>query len=333
MKQPRTNKAATSVQERWLSLLLLCLLILIAGTILALQSRYDAGKWQEQSQPEALPQRTGVVQDTIEGLKPLLLGEKYDATTLSDKINGKADLYLAAGFKQLETMRFGLTSDPGRWMERYVYHMESHHGAYAVFSAQRRPDVVPLDLGGYAYLAANGLFVVHGSFYMEIIAAEVSDEMHSRTLDLARTFVAGQKVAYPPLEELALFPDQDRVSNSRILIAADAFGLDGLNWVFTCRYAEAGHEATAFISKRASVTEAGDLARAFSAYWQEYGGETVAHSKTWMNVKVQTILDNYEIVWSQGEYLLGVHEATDLDFGLALADRLRQAVREGRHAP
>lgn len=333
MNKTRIPKSVISTKERRLSLFLLCFLILIAGTILALQSRYDAGRWREQSQPEALPQRTGVAQDTIEGLKPLSLGEKYDATTLSDKINGKADLYLTAGFKQLESRRFGLTSDPGRWMERYVYHMDGYRSAFAVFSAQRRTDIQPLKLTAHAYLSANGLFMVHGPFYVEIIAAEVSEEMRAGAVKLARTFTEARKVEVSPLDELALFPKRGRVTNSRMLNADSVFGLDGLNWVFTCRYAEAGHEATAFISKRASVAEAGDLAQAFSAYWQDYGGETVAHSKTWANVKVQTILDNYEIVWVQGEYLLGVHEATDLDFGLALADRLRQAVRESRHAP
>ena len=63
----------------------------------------------------------------------------YDSISLSDKINGKAELYLAAGFARLETQRFALTDNPGQWMERYLYDMGQHANAFSVFSAQRRP--------------------------------------------------------------------------------------------------------------------------------------------------------------------------------------------------
>jgi hypothetical protein len=307
---------------------LLGLLVLIAGVIVAYQYRYDPAQWREAAQTADGLQSPVPASDSIDGLTSLSIMEHYDAANLSDKINGKAELYLAAGFKQLESRRFALLSDPGRWMERYVYHMEGHRSAYAVFSAQQRPDVESLELGQYAYLAANGLFMVHGPFYVEIIAAEVSDEMRAKAIELAQSFVAGHTVVAPPLVELALFPEQGQVPNSRMLVAAGAFGLEGLNGVFTCRYAEAGREATAFISKRSSATEAGDLAQAFIGYWRDYGGEAVALPSTWMGLKAVTILDNYELVWVHGDYLLGVHEATDLEFGLELAGRLRQALRE-----
>lgn len=333
MNTTLTKKVAPSARERWLSLFLLALMALIAGLVLTLQSRYDVGQWRELE--NSVSQRLVDKPATLgaDGLKPLSAGEQYDAGTLSDKINGKADLYLSAGFKQLETQRFGMSSDPGRWVERYIYLMDGFRNAFAVFSMQRRSDVEPLDLGLHAYSAGNGLFLVHGPYYLEIIAAEVSDQMRARAIDLARAFIAGHPVTSFPLTELALFPDNNQVPNSRILNAASVFGLEGLNWVYTNRYAANGEEATLFISRRASRSDASGLALAFNAYWRDYGGEAVVLPKNRLDFRTVTILDNFEIVWVQGDYLLGVHEATDLEFGLGLAEQLRQAVREGYHGP
>lgn len=333
MTRSRNKKRTTSVLERHLSLFLLGLLTLIAGAVFIIQSRYDAGQWREQGSIEDSQPVAASDEDSTDGLKPISAPEQYDATNLSDKINGKADLYLTAGFKDMESRRFGLSSNPGRWMERYVYRMDGYRSAYAVFSVQRRTDVEPLDLGGHAYVAGNGLFLVHGRYYLEIIAAEVSDEMLAQAVALAEAFINKHPVASEPMPALLLFPKQDQVPHTTILNAASTFGLDGLDWVFTSQYAADGHEATAFISRRESAVEADALASAFVSYWRDYGGEAVVLPEARAAYQAITILDNYEVVWVQGEYLVGVHEATDLEFGMRLAEQLRQTVREGRHDP
>lgn len=317
------------MKERRLCVFLLGVLVIIAGVVMVLQSRYDVSAWRELSK-EGSPSSANISPPVaVEGLQPLSGIEIYNPTTLSDKINGKAELYLAAGFKQLETQRFGLARDNSRWMERYVYQMEGYRNAFAVYSAQRRSDIQPLRWTGHAYMASNGLFMVHGPFYVEIIAAEVSEEMSARAADLARTFIAAHEVTWDPMVELTFFPVQGRVANSRVLNAADTFGIAGFNWVYTCRYAESAHEAVAFISRRVSNDKAKQLAQLFIDQWRQYGGEDVALTDAYDGVQAVTILDNYELVWVQGNYLAGVHEATNLEFGLRLAVTLRRAILEG----
>ncbi len=333
MNQTPNPVQSPSILERWLSVFLLGVLVLIVGAVLVLQRRYDAGEWREQAKKGNAHPLADLVSPSIEGLKALSAIEIYDASTLSDKINGKAELYLAAGFKQLESRRFGLSADTTRWMERYVYRMANYRSAFAVFSGQRRADVQLLEMGSHAYTAANGLFLVHGPYYVEIIASEVADDLQAAAMQLARAFVTAHKVTAPPLVEMTLFPEQGRVIDSRMLTAASTFGIKGLDWVYTCRYIESGHEALAFISRRASADEAGTLAHLFISQWLDYDGKAVPLGPSWSNARAVTILDNYEIVWVQGQYLVGVHEGTDLDFSLGLAKRLRQAVKEGQHGP
>lgn len=332
----RTQDKSPSLQETWLSILLLGVLILIVAVMLWLQARYDPAAWRLQSQPanesgiaptsDAFP---AMRDDAIPGLEALSAAEKYRPDNLSDKINGKAELYLAAGFRRMQSQRFGIVGQSGKWMERFIYDMGQLRGAFAVFSAQRRSNIEPLALTPYAYRASNGLFFVHGRYYVEIIAAAVDPELQVQMEALARSFVASwQPPAPQPLEELTRFPSEDLVPHSRALIANSAFGLDRLDWIFTARYEDEQAEATAFVSQRPSARDAAELADAFHRYWIDYGGEELVAPNSLPDARMVTILDSYEIVMVRGAYLVGVHEASNRAFGLDLAVRLKRMIEE-----
>jgi hypothetical protein len=164
-----------SSAERRLSLTLLVVLAGIAAALMVVQNRNEAGQWQAQSAPAAdLPAEASEAGFASLGLRPLTPPETYNAETLSDKIDGKAELYLAAGFSSLQTQRLAPDASNDAFLERYVYDMKRYRNAFAVFSNQRRPEREPLNLTPDAYRAANGLFMVHGHFYVEIIASDTS---------------------------------------------------------------------------------------------------------------------------------------------------------------
>ncbi len=336
-KSRNHRKNGATVGERRLSLAILGFLALIAGAMLVVQDRYDPAVWREQAgtvkaDVPAQAQETapaGDAKDIPAGLVPVSAAEQYDSNTLSDKIDGKADLYLSAGFQSLATRRFALAGDKSRWMERFLYSMGSLRNAYAVFSAQRRPNVKPLELTPYAYLAGNGLFFVHGPFYMEIIASDASPEVQAGMNALAKAFIASQVVKAEDLAELRLFPSDHRITGSIKLAASSAFGIEGLDGVFTADYAGDQAEALAFVSKRVSRDEAQSLAARFHAFWLDFGGEKIAPPADLQGAGIVLILDNYEICLAQNDYLIGVHEATSLEFGLGLVQQLQRNIAEG----
>jgi len=330
------RKKGATVRERRLSLAILGFLALIAGAMLIVQGRYDPAAWREQAgtaktdgavQAQQIAP-SGDAKDIPTGLAPVSTAEHYDSYTLSDKIDGKADLYLSAGFQRLATRRFILTGDKSRWMERFLYNMGSLRNAYAVFSAQRRPNVQPLELTPYAYLAGNGLFFVHGPYYMEIIATDASPEVQAGMHALAKAFIASHVVKAEDLAELRLLPADHRIAGSTKLAASSAFGIEGLDGVFTADYAGDQAGALAFVSKRASRDEAQKLAARFHAFWLDFGGEKVAPPADLQGAGIVLILDNYEICLARDDYLIGVHEATSLEFGLALVQQLQRNIAE-----
>jgi hypothetical protein len=301
--------------------------------VLVQQARFDPASWQERR-----PGRNtgGVFQETAttgesdgsaRGLVPMSAAEVYDAGTLSDKIDGKAELYLDAGFRRLETRRFHLSDAPASWLERFVYTMVGHRSAYAVYSTQYRPDTIPVEMTGHGYRSASGLFLVHGAWYLEIIAADNSPPLQAAMTDLAADFVNRHGQEKAALPELSWFPQMGTDPGVIVLTARSAFGIEGLDWVFTRRYTRAAHEATAFVLRCESAKEAGKLAERFNRHWRDYGGE----EGTLQEIPMVVIMDYIEIAVVRNHILLGVHEATDRQLAHDLVTRL--LAEAGRVAP
>jgi hypothetical protein len=331
------RKRDPTVRERRLSVILLGILALVAGGMLWTQSRFDAGSWREQAR-SAMPggeKRSSVAPpepqaedkaDDADGVVPVTPEERYGPNTLSDKIDGKADLYLSAGFQSLASRRFSLAGDRRRWMERNVYDMGGFRGAYAVYSSQRRSNIQPVTWTGHGYLAGNALFFVHGPYYVEIIGAEASDSVRQGLESLAEAFIGAHAVQAVDPVELQLLPRDHRIAHSLKLTARAAFGIQGLDWIFSAAYSASQDQdqALAFVSQRKSPAEAAALADKFHAFWLEFGGTEIEQQAGPQGVRGVFILDNYEICLVHGKYLIGVHEATNLEFGMRLVEQLQR---------
>ncbi len=112
------------------------------------------------------------------------------------------------------------------------------------------------------------------------------------------------------------------------MIAGSAFGIHGLDWIFTADYADGPARATAFAAKRDTAARAEASADAFIAFWNEYGAEPVTSPSQLPLSRIVLILDNFEIAMVQGQYVYGVHEASSLEFGVKVMTQLHQAVGE-----
>ncbi len=309
---------------------ILAALAIVALSILWLQAHYDPTQWRAQSS-QALEEKSSTpphVADSaaVDGLVPMSSPEQYDAATLSDKIDGKAELYLSAGFKSMLSQRFALAQDSTQWMERFIYDMGSYSNAFAVFSRQRRENARPQDLTPDAYQAANGLFLAQGQYYLEIVGSSQAPELMEKMISLAREFVRQHPAAASQRDERALFPAQDLSAGSIKLSPVNAFGFERLNRIYSAEYQMAGQTATAFLSRRASEAEAAELAKAYTDYLITYGGKRLEAQGQTSSMQVIQILDMIEVIFHQGPYLAGVHEAPNVDLAMKLAQRLQTSL-------
>ncbi len=312
--------------ESFLSLLTLLALLGIGIWIFSQQFKFNpAVEAGRTTPPEGPPSLAALAWP---GLRPLGDPERFSPEILSDKINGKAEVYLSAGFVSLTCQRFSLKDQPGSWLEMCVYDMAAPRQALAVLTAQRRPGAQPLGLGELAYQSQGSIFFTRGRYYVEIIVAATEDQ--EAGLALAQAFVRQVQAPLEPLREAALFPQENLIPESFSLIASDAFGFEGLNDVLVARYRLHEEEVTAFVSRRASGEEAAALAQAYHRFLIQNSGVEVfaanGPAKAWM-VK---FMDSFDLVFTHGPFLAGVHQADSQSAALEVGVRLAQSlVRAG----
>jgi hypothetical protein len=263
-----------------------------------------------------------------QGLVPFTAAETFDAHNLSDKIDGKAELYLSAGFNRLTSQRFKTTDNSDLWIEVYVYDMGNGKNAFSVFSAQRREDAQALDFGQYSYRTPNALFLVHGQFYVELIASEASGRGLQPMNSLARSFLSNTRTESAAIDEMQLFPSQNLVPDSISLISSDAFGYENLDKVYTAEYKSSEGNQMAFLSRRKSSGEAEKLAADYRNFLTTFGGQNLEISLPIKNSQMVEILETYEIIFSCGPFLAGVREAVDKEQAKILATRLYDELRK-----
>lgn len=325
-----------SRRQTILSMVILSILMIIGVGIFTTQFEYNPAVLQKdlllpepnKDKPSSKLSPNASFVPLPEGIQPLTKTDIFDVRSLSDKINGKAELYLSAGFTRLVTQRFKDERATDLWMEAFVYDMDNHQNAFSVFSAQRRQDAESLDLTQYSYRTSNAIFLIHGRYYVEIIASKVSGQVLQSIKMMAETFIRNTSAEKATVNETDLFPQKELVKNSIVLISADAFGYDGFDKIYTAEYEVDDYIIMAYLSHRGTPVEAEELASAYTQFLLAYGGKIIEAQIPIKGARLIKILDTYEIIFSHGSYLAGIREAATVPQAKTLITRLYHRIKE-----
>lgn len=246
------------------------------------------------------------------GLKTMSAAESFTPDSLSDKIDGKAELYLSAGFVGMRCQRVASTTAPDSWFEAFIYDMGKPVNAFSVYSSQKRNTTQAANLGDYSYRAGNQLCLVHGQFYLEFVAADEREPTLLAATELARAFIAQTAVAQHAnvAKDEALFPTDGMIAGSVMLLSADVFGFDQLNNTYVARYRDGSDDVTLFLSRRPDAAAATKLAAALRDFYvKDCGGKESAPPAA---PKGAVLIDSgagFDGVFTSGVYVAGVHQA------------------------
>ena len=266
------------------------------------------------------------------GLKPLGPAERFDPVTLSDKIDGKAELYFSAGFKELRCQRVGTAGGASEWMEIEAFDMGEPANAFSVYSVQRRKTATDAGIGDHSYFAGNALCFVHGPFYVEVIATDAQPALMKSVAAAGRRFIEEHPVARKMnvADDKALFPKEAIVPNSFSLLTSDVFGFDRLDRVFLCRVKEGKQEIALFASRRGSPAEAEKLAADYRAFLiKDCGGKDAGTVPPVPGSSVISLDGMFEGMFSSGSVMAGIHQAPSREAVLRWAERLARSI-EGK---
>jgi hypothetical protein len=311
----------TGAAETAAGVCILAVLLGIAVAILVKQGHY----WDPARAMAERPAKANSLVSTIPsppGFKAASAVESYNPDTLYEKIDGKADMYLEAGFKSLVCQRFVSTKDEGVWLEAFVYDMDSPVSAFGVYGQQRRSDVVALDVTPFAYKTVDGVYLAAGGAYVEIHGSAATEELSNAMLAVAKSLAGTVKMDAGVAAAIATFPKEGQVAGSAALYPAEAFGCSQLDNVYTMQYGIAGKSVLAFASPRESADAAAKLAADYGKFVVDNGGRETTPKDAGFPARTFDLYKTTEIVFARGSIVAGVHGADDAAAAMGLARKL-----------
>ena len=249
------------------------------------------------------------------GFKVMAEMETYDAENLYEKINGKAELYLESGFKDLRCQRFVSQNEQGLWIEIFLYDMGLARNAFSVYSTQKRPDgeTVSAFALPHHYQTNNAFYFVYGGFYVEIIASVQSQELSNAASVIAVNIPTQLNIKEDrTIDDFGLFADDALVPGSHKLFLKNAFGYDDLTDIFAARYEIDNEAVTVFLSKRSDEAEASAILKSYYAFMVKNGAEDIEDFDSLGNSEAVDFYGSIEIVFSKGSFFAGIHQAENI---------------------
>lgn len=335
--QHRNTRRASRRTESLISVLVLCVLALIIIAILIKQARFDDEIFTVSVGQHGVQIVSAKPVDTEQsifsllipdGFNPMSPPEEFDEATLSEKINGKAELYLEAGFINLTCQRFVNAETSRLWFEFFLYDMGEPVHSFTVFSNQRRADSIPCDITRYSYSTANAIFFSHGKYYIEVIASEPSEILIEAMIAMGRNFVDSHPQEDFIPQEVALLPEENLQNNTIKYYIRNAFSFDKFNNVLAGMYSIEDNEIMGFVSVRETPESASTLAGEYIRFLIAIGGEEISNESNIPGLRIIDLIGTYEIVFSHSKVVSGVHGAMDKERGLKLAQMLFNSITQ-----
>jgi hypothetical protein len=308
--------------ESAISISIIAFLLAISATLFVRQANTDVKRFgitapnlQLTQKPVPEPDNSPVIQPPA-GFNKLSEAEAYNAENLYEKIDGKAPLYTEAGFLKLYCQRFVNKTDANLWMEVFLYDMGNVRNAFSVYSMQRRADakILPTFAQTYGYGTSNGLYFVCGHYYTEVVGSAESDILLMAMLETASNIQKNPMAAGDSkIDELDLFQSENLVPDSMQLYLKNAFGFEGLSDVFTAQYKIGDQPVTVFFSKRPNAEDAEAMAVSYRKFLMENGATVKQTTSEFLKNKVFDFYGVTEMVFTTGQFVVGVHEAENQD--------------------
>lgn len=328
----RFYRGRVGVVESFLSIFLLAVLGLIAIGVFFKQFRYNHADFAmaddalkvcaKSSNLELAPPQWYAASPKV---------ETFDADSLYNKIDGKADLYLESGFKQLDCWVFTSSNDPNLWMEIFVYDMGTPKNALAVFGQQKRPDGTDVGIADFAYKTPDAVFLAKGKYYVEITGSAVSEPLVAAMEALGTAFVKSVGSAAGQIEELAAFPKEGLVPQSFKLYILGAYGYDGFKDLYSAKYEINGQQITSFLCKLPDTAAAEKLAADYRKFLTDNGGTAKSAVNEMLKNDIFDMGGEFEVVFAKGVYVGGIHAAETQETAEAVALKVMKSLTTNKH--
>ena len=153
----------------------------------------------------------------------------YDRDTLSDRINGEAELYTPYGFDRMVAVRYSSENSPAAGIDVEIYRMGSLLDAFGMYSNYRQKDGQRINIGAESNLSGAQLFLYQGRYFIHVQVTG-ADSSHSDAVTACAKLVAASlpgESSRPA--ELSAFDRPEIVKGTERYLPQSLLGYDFLN--------------------------------------------------------------------------------------------------------
>ena len=170
----------------------------------------------------------------LEGWKRSSEVRVYAPETLYEYINGAAVLYLEYDFQELLVVEYRRKKQASVLVETYRHRTPAH--AFGIYSQERPPGGLFLDIGAQGYCEAPLLNFIVGNYYVKIngMGNPPAEQALLETFSHALVGTLGGRTSLPDV--LVCFPEELRQPNSETFVARNFMGYGFLHSGYTAKY-------------------------------------------------------------------------------------------------
>lgn len=190
---------------------------------------------------ELLPPVTCGAGWKMEG-KPLF----YDRDTLSDRIDGEAELYFPYGFERMAAARYASEKNPAAGIDVEIYRMGSLLDAFGMYANYRQKDGSAIKVGADSNLSPLQLFLYQGRLFVHIQATG-TDDAGPGLAECGRTVASRLPGARSGPPELSALDRPEVVKGTERYLPQSLLGYDFLNRGVTADAAVGGANLQVFL--------------------------------------------------------------------------------------
>ena len=253
--------------------------------------------------------------------------EQFSAENLYEKIDGKAEQYLAYDVHGLTCASFLNPAHPDQFIDIYLYDMGLPPRAFGIFSVERPKDLPPASLGREGYRAGASLFFWKGRYYVQVLPSEGGGPFVQAAERIAQLLAERLEDSGEPLWGPSAFPRANLVPGTVQYFLRDALSLDFMKDTYTAHYRKAGNEVTAFLSRQPGASSE-TMAR-YLAYLSKYGKLVASRSVAGDTLVVGDVGGYYDVVFRKGSLIGGVSTAQDQALAEQVAEQIMTELQAG----
>lgn len=152
--------------------------------------------------------------------------QSYNRDTLSNLINGEAELYFPYGFDWMAAARYAARDHAGAGIDLHVYRMGSLLDAFGMYANYRQKDGRGLPIGVEASLSGTQLFFYQGRYFVQIQITGADGVNPERLVDCAKSVAKRLDGVLEKPQELLAFERPEVVKETVRYLPHSLLGYD-----------------------------------------------------------------------------------------------------------